>query len=591
MIVVTNLVIKPSDLKYFICNVPDNNTAMPSISRVLYCVSKRGLAFTLPCLSKTESNYVTIQTQLLTENVPCPSSGPGYRLQGIADAYGLSSDESDRVRFGKICDRATQAKRFFFNNKMNGSQVNMFRPDHVHRGLEFGAMLGNPRTWLSAGAGKKADYRYKQTLEILQSKEEHSFHKIYHGRLEEVMELLGLKDLEVGLETHHTADYNTLCSEFYDKLVKEVCGVNVDSGKVINRWRYVKTLLLDKDPINLIRTYFIFKELLDIDLDVSLLHVGLLGRVSALDVLVTMNVFYSLTDPELQEEERKEKVVSLTKFEEMYVESQLMWELSLPQTSQLLSSMGFSKYEINKLIFEIQPFLISDIQKTILDYGGKMDQYIEVMRKRLELLRREGYKLGVADLSGIYRFINNWERVMEAIERADMEKKVNFCFVKFYPKAGSQSPSIKIRSPDEKSRISICRLFLLQYLDITEREQVKEFNKIFRRFPNSRDVPLKVVIDSLQLLESLNFSQAQIKKGFHIALYPRYVLEEEIIRVRSSLGDDWMEKPNALVLLNYFIEVEHGFSFYLIQKGILDHLDHFSKGFSLPEFKELSLGG
>ena len=66
------------------------------------------------------------------------------------------------------------------------------------------------------------------------------------------------------------------------------------------------------------------------------------------------------------------------------------------------------------------------------------------------------------------------------------------------------------------------------------------------------------------------------------------VLEEEIIRVRSSLGDDWMEKPNALALLNYFIEVEHGFSFYLIQKGILDH---FSKGFSLSEFKELSLGG
>ena len=41
----------------------DNNRAMPSISRVLYCVSKRGLAFTLPCLSKTELNYVTIQTQ------------------------------------------------------------------------------------------------------------------------------------------------------------------------------------------------------------------------------------------------------------------------------------------------------------------------------------------------------------------------------------------------------------------------------------------------------------------------------------------------------------------------------------------------
>ena len=557
---------------------------MPSISRVLYCVSKRGLAFTLPCLSKTESNYVTIQTQLLTENVPCPSSGPGYRLQGIAAAYGLGSEESDRVRFGKICNRATQVKRFF--NKVNCSQVNIFRPHHVHRGLEFGAMLGDPRTWLSAGAGKKADYRYRQTLEILQSREEHDFHKIYHGRLEEVMEMLGLKDLEVGLETHHT-DYEELCWEFYEKLVKEVCGVNVDSSKVISRWRYGKTLLLDKDPINLIRNYYIFKELLDIDLDVSLSHVGLLGRVSALDVLVTMNVLYSLTDPELEEEERKEKVVSLTKFEEMYVESQLMWELSLPQTSQLLSSIGFSKYEISKLIFEIQPFLISDIQKTILDYGGKMDQYIEVMRKRLELLRREGHKLGVADLSGMYRFINNWERVVGAIERAEMEKNVNLCFVKFHPKAHT-APLIRVNTPDENRRVSICRLFLLQYLDITEKEQVKEFNKIFRRIPNSKDVPLKVVIDSLQLLESLNFSQAQIRKGFHIALYPRYVLEEEIIRVRSSLGDDWMEKPNALALLNYFIEVEHGFSFYLIQKGILDH---FNKGFSLSEFKELSLGG
>ena len=84
---------------------------MPRISQVVYCISNnRGLPFTLPCLSKTESLYVRYQYQALTEHSPSLGRGPGQRFAAIAEAYGLNSDANKG--FHKICDRATHEKRF-----------------------------------------------------------------------------------------------------------------------------------------------------------------------------------------------------------------------------------------------------------------------------------------------------------------------------------------------------------------------------------------------------------------------------------------------------------------------------------------------
>ena len=555
---------------------------MPSISQVVYCVSKRSLAFTLPCLSKTESLYVRSQCQVLTENLPSPAQGPEYRFAAIAKAYGLNSEETvvmNRVK--KICDRATHEKRLY-------NKIDMFKPLHVQRGLEFGALLGDPQIWLNNAMKKNTNYQFKKILDQIQSRSEYDFFPKYRIRLSQVMEKHGLHDQELDLDTEQARDYNTFSSEFYDKFLRQACGVNVpDSKKIMKKWRYGTALQLDKDPINLIRTYFIFKDFFDVNLDMSLSHVALLGRISALDILVTMNVLYSLTDVDLQEEKRKEKVLGIDMLEPLYVESQIMWNTSLTQSSEILLNIGFTKDEVTKLIFDFQPYLISDIEKKIVEYDNNLERYVDIMKKRLELLRREGFKLGIADITGMYKFLNNWERVMDALDRAEM-KKGGVCFVKFSPLSRSPAPlRIKIGELPFKSRARcVSRLYLLQYLGIQEREDVREFDKVFRRIPSAKDVPLKIIIDSLNYLESLGFSKYQIKNGFHVAFYHRDFLEKEFERVNLNLGSEWMEKENAVGLLNYFIEVNHGFSFELIYQGVIDH---FHKGFSLPEFKELEM--
>ena len=553
---------------------------MPSISQVVYCVSRRGLAFTLPCLSNTESSYVRSQCQILTENCPTPADNQHYRFTAIAESYGLQSGRA----FRKICERATHEKRFY-------NKIDMVRPHHVQRGLEFGALLGDPQIWLNNATQKTTNYHFKKILDQIQSSSEYDFLPKYRSRLCQIMEKLGLHDQELDLDTWPSTDYNTFSSEFYDKFLWQACGVNVqDQNKIMKKWRYGKSLQLDKDPINLVRTYFIFKDFFDVNLDMSLSHVALLGRVSALEILVTMNVLYSLTDVQLPEEKRKEKVLGIDLLEPMYVESQIIWKISLTRSSEILLSIGFTQDEITKLTFEFQPYFISDILKKVVDYDNDLERYVDIMKKRLDLLRREGFKLGIADITGIYKFLNNWEQVMDAMDKAEM-KRDGLCVVKFTPMSQSpmrhQNQRIRIGEIPFRSKArALPRQYLLQYLEIKEKEDVREFDKVFKRIPSAKDVPLKIIIDSLQYLETLGFRKDQIKEAFHIAFYHRDLLEKEIERVESNLGREWMEKDNALSLLNYYIEVNHGFSFEQIYQGVVDH---FHKGFSLPEFKELKM--
>ena len=548
---------------------------MPSISQVVYCVSRRSLAFTLPCLSPTELLYVRTQCEALSQNQSSPAQGPEYRFAAIAKAYGLNSDANVMNRVMKICDRATHKKRLY-------NRIDMFKPLHVQRGLEFAAVLGDPQIWLNNAAGKN-NYQFKNIFDQIQSSSEYNFFPKYLNRLNEVMDKLGLHDQELDLDTEHTTDYNTFSSDFYDKFLRQACGVNVqDSNKLMKKWRYGTALQLDKDPINLIRTYFIFKDFFDVNLDMSLSHVALLGRLSALEILVTMNVLYRLTDNNLQDEKRKEKVLGIDMLEPLYVESQIMWNLSLTQASEILLQIGFTNDEVAKLIFDFHPYLISDIEKKLIEHDNNLERYVDTMKKRLQLLKREGFKLGIAEITGMYKFLNNWEKVMDAMDRAEI-KNDSVCFIKF---TQSQFPMrIKIGELPFKTKARwVSRSYLLQYLGIKDREDIREFDKVFRRIPSAKDVPLKIIIDSLNYLESLGFSKCQLKNGFHIAFYHRDFLEEEIERVKSQFGREWMEKENALSILNYFIEVNDDFSFERIYQGVIDH---FHKGFSLPEFKEL----
>ena len=93
------------------------------------------------------------------------------------------------------------------------------------------------------------------------------------------------------------------------------------------------------------------------------------------------------------------------------------------------------------------------------------------------------------------------------------------------------------------------------------------------------------MVETLELLESLNFTRKQIEKGFPILFYDKEIIAEKIDEAARNMGEEWIEKENALCVLNYLIEVQTNFSFTDIYSGILRN---FQRGLSLDEFHALS---
>jgi len=170
--------------------------------------------------------------------------------------------------------------------------------------------------------------------------------------------------------------------------------------------------------------------------------------------------------------------------------------------------------------------------------------------------------------------------VVSALDAADLRD--NPCYVRFN-KIDIQVGSL----PHKTMRVSSARLFLLQYFGYhkkTDREKIKEFDKTFGRVPHAKDVPLKIVVETLEMLENLNFTHTQLEKGFPILFYDKDIIKEKIDKATTNIGHEWIKKDNALCVLNYLIEVETNFSFTDIYTGILKN---FQRGLSLEDFHAL----
>ena len=502
------------------------------------------------------------------------------RFTAIATAYGLQDDVRSMESFPHLCKIALVGRNL-------GRKYEVFRP-HVQRGLELGAIYGDANKWVEISRSKGSDYYFGKSLKKF--KDLPDFQAKYRQRFLEVMHSLDLAELEhLVIKDDSGSDFikTGFNPKFYENFLSEYCGITVDEGWskrsfiAQSKSKHSRHLEMSYDPINIIRTYYIMKEILEINLDVSLDHIKMIGRVSALDLILTLNIIYEMTDENLPEDERKEKVTSLGEhFDQKIVDNQLVWQVSLPQCFNILKDIGFSQEEVRKLWFESGDIrLLSDICCRILDYDS-IDIFMDTMQKRMQLLALEGVKLGVGDVRDTYHFLVNWDDVVEALDAADLRN--NPCYVRF------NKANINIGSlPHKTARISSSRMFLIQYLGYqkTDKEKIKEFDKIFNRVPHAKDVPLKIVVETLELLESLNFTRKQIEKGFPILFYDKEIIAEKIDEAARNMGEEWIEKENALCVLNYLIEVQTNFSFTDIYSGILRN---FQRGLSLDEFHALS---
>ena len=493
------------------------------------------------------------------------------RYYAIAKAYNCHTDEKYFEYVMKNCENA-----MFKKTLGRGRPYHAFRP-HVPLGLEYGVISGEPRNWLDNSG--KHHFRFHSNLKTFSERKD--FQSKYCERLKEVTRTLDLDVEDLQEKSDVIFDENGFSSTFYDGFIPEFCGASIESTSSKNTIKSKHKGVLDiiYDPINIVRTYYIMREILEIDLDLNLNMTKFIGRISAIELILTLNIIYDLTDENLDEDMRKKKVLeaAASYFDSKIVDSLIIWQLSLHQCFSLLQKIGFSREEVDKIFFDKAGLhLLADMTSRVLKYEN-VESFIDVMKKRKHLLSLEGVKLGIGDVSDTFHFLMNWDKVITALDEANIGE--NPCYVKFSRK------TIKIGTlPVCKATTSAARTFLVQYFGYETKDQMKEFDKIFKKVPHAKDVPLKIVIESIQYLEEMNFSFEQIEKGFPIVFYDKEILQQKIEDATDGLGESWMEKENALCTLNYLIEVESNFSFSQIYTGILKN---FQRGLSLQQFQEL----
>ena len=506
------------------------------------------------------------------------------RFEATARAYELSEDPVSCDKVVKLCwELGAQKKK--------GRMYKVYRPK-VLGGLEMGTLVGDPRLWLD---NTQTDSRQNRGgLRKMKTKSNFftnpDIQAGYRQRLEEVIEILDVDALHLLEDTDHEFDDSGFSSTFYKQFLYECCGVNLDDGwsKVLRRKhsKHFNFLDLSYDPINIVRTFQIFKDIFDLDLDIDLYLVKLIGRISAIDILVALNMMFALTDENLRFDERKDKVISLVRnFDQKIVDNLVVWDLSLPQCFNILQEIGFTRAEVDKLWFDCDDlYILSEVCNKFNEFEDH-EMFMDTMQKRKVLIDQDGMRLGIADIGDTFYFLMNWDKVVHAMDAANVEGHP--CYVNF---RNTSRDRIKIESlPYRSISCSAGRSFLFKYFDYkqhVDKEKIKEFDRIFRRIPHAKDVPLKIIVESIYFLESLNFSKEQIELGYPVVFYEKDILRKKIYEATASMGmgERWMDKHNALCVLNYLIEVESNFSFTSIYTGILNNME---KGLSLKEFQAL----
>jgi len=580
---------------------------MPSLSMLrlvrsspmLYTTNTNNMMFSLPCLSPKETAYV--QLQLATVQAHPASCEPssfeqlGSRVKGVAENFKtkriysthllmercLAIAEAYQVenrllpKFLKLCEEATVPRNFKGNNGLRGTTtftMICMRSFHLQNGLELGEMMGGSEVWMKLATKNK--YRYNRTLSDLCNEEE--FHTRYMKRLLGVMDSLGLSELghivedpeAVGKGKWNYAEYS---QQFYDKFLLELCGVSNLPDKILPKW-YTNTIFPTiMDPVNLLRTYYILQKVLELDLDMNIKNISLLSRLSALDMLITLNMMGQSLHLDKDMDTTKEMIISgADKSLQVLIENQIIWSLPVSNYINILDDIGFTREEVAQVLSYQKDNkkgagVVWSLNVKLNELNLDRTKLVDLMKKRLALLRKDGEKLGLPHITWTYLFMVNWEKAVMAIDKAEVGSNQFFVWFRF-----DESVAVGVY-PVTTKLTSACRAYLLDYFGIGKnKEEMGQFDDMFLRVPYAKDVPLRLLVGSLMYLESLGFSKEQIEKGYPIMCYAPSILSEYIPNVEAVLGPEWMEKENALCLLNYFIEVEHKFSYELIYTGILE---------------------
>ena len=141
--------------------------------------------------------------------------------------------------------------------RFNFRQFHLFDSNPVHRGLLHYSLLPSEKAF--------RDWEAHANMPDFKTK--------YKEKLNGVIENLGLLEFEeFPEELDENSSFTEFSMNFYRRIMLENCGIS-DLENLAKKRRKLLELHSSReiwDPVNIVRNYFIFSELLNVDLDINL---------------------------------------------------------------------------------------------------------------------------------------------------------------------------------------------------------------------------------------------------------------------------------------------------------------------------------
>lgn len=477
--------------------------------------------------------------------------------------------ESDKLTFMVMC----YSECFL---KVKGYATNTFIPTLVQRMLTYQDIDPDSFTIFKKCKGQFD----KVEKEITNSK---TFKTNYREKLDETIDRLGLHELEpftAGLDEN--ADFSEFSETFYQKIIGDNCGISnlkavdgidLEPGKVATARNF--------DPINLVRNFYIFEQILNLDLDISLTNLSHLTAHCSLDLLVSLNLLHALVRPHCDVSQRTELLSTHgNACLDLSLQDQKMWCFPLAHALKILHRIGFTQEERELLLFRRNYNLVASelyyysVRHHMDNCNVDFQSFTETMEKRLMIIRQEGVNLGVVDVLQMYQFMMNWEKVMSVLSssshfNSDYPSPVVLQFKTILSNIGSCTVTVTgVSGSHHWASNNGTITFLKNKFDYNTLEETVALLAEMKKIPHFQNIPLKVVVETAMYLEQEGFTTKQMDVGFHVMFYSRTIVHKYMKEAEKTLGTDWREQENALCLLLYVIELATNFSFCQLYDGI-----------------------
>jgi len=546
-------------------------------------------------LNNEEENYVRRQTQLCLTGQPVPVQGRQedlnklYKKAGVkvrhanlrcptvvsrclAMADSFKVEEKDRGDFLEFCNQHAEPST-------RRRQFHLFDSNPIQRGLLHYSLSPNETAF--------RDWEAHTNMPGFKTK--------YKEKLNRVIENLGLLEFEeFAEELNESSSFAEFSTNFYRRILLENCGISDLENLAKNRRKLLElhSSREIRDPVNIVRNYFIFSELFNVDLDTNLPSLAHLTHTSSLDLLSTLNVLQQSLES-IDQATEEEETFSSPSMLHLCLDDQRLMAFPLGLNLRLLHVIGFTQQEIKELL--LHPEISKKLPISVLidfnqivgeKFGGDVEAFCETLRRRLQIIRSEAEDLGVKDIFEMYKFLVNWEEAMAALDRAAQQQTDvplllkfkdtssefrNSCHVSvpYFPSSSGSLHDLPAASKATTGKGCEAYLKKLFSLYRSNGERTKAFKATLKRIPHHKEVPAIVVREASEWLqEEEGFTLQQLEKGFSTLLYSVPVLEVALDKADDQLEDGWRKREDALCLVNYFVELESSFNFTSIHEGI-----------------------